>query len=82
VGIFIHIYVIFSMQDAKQIYSQLLELKYPWKVNQVSLDPKEQSSRVPSAGKECMVYDHLGERMWRDLDSIGFRTCIWKFSCW
>ena len=76
------------MQDAEQIYSQLLELKYPWKVDRVSLDPKEKIVEVhilhdrgaklpcPECRKECMVYDHLGERVWRDLDSIGFRTFI------
>lgn len=36
-GIFIHIYVMFPMQDAERIYSELLELKYPWKVDRVSL---------------------------------------------
>ena len=28
--------------------------------------------------KECMVYDHLRERVWRDLDSIEFMT--WNLS--
>ena len=76
------------MQDAERIYSELLELKYPWKVDKVSLDSSKKVVEVfithekgaklpcPQCGKECMVYDHLGDRVWRDLDSIGFKTFI------
>ena len=30
----------------------------------------------PECRRDCMVYDHLRERMWRDLDSIGFKKII------
>ncbi len=54
----------------------------PWKVVKVSLDSvkktvkiyitHEKSSKLlcPLCMKECMVCDHLRERVWRDLDSI------------
>ena len=74
--------------DECQLYSTLLELTPPWKVEKVSLDPDkkmveiyiahEKGSRLPCpvCRKECMVYDHLHERIWRDLDSIEFMTFI------
>ncbi len=70
--------------DDCQLYSTLLGLKQPWKVSSVSLDTgkktvdvyvkHDKGSRLlcPVCGKECMIYDHLGERVWRDLDSIEF----------
>ena len=76
------------MQDAEQIYSKLLELKYPWMVDSVSIDSTRKIVDVhvihdkgaklpcPECRRECMVYDHLRERVWRDLDSIGFKTFI------
>lgn len=76
------------MQDAAQIYSKLLELKYPWMVDSVSIDSARKIVDVhvihdkgaklpcPECRRECMVYDHLRERVWRDLDSIGFKTFI------
>lgn len=74
--------------DECQLYSVLLELKLPWKVERVSLDSMkktvgiyithEKGSKLlcPMCRKECMVYDHLRERVWRDLDSIEFMTFI------
>jgi len=74
--------------DECQLYSALLQLKMPWKVSKVSLDPvkkvvevyitHEKGSKLlcPVCRKECMVYDHLSERVWRDLDSIEFMTFI------
>ena len=76
------------MQDAAHIYSKLLELKYPWMVDSVSIDSARKIVDVhvihdkgaklpcPECRRECMVYDHLRERVWRDLDSIGFKTFI------
>ena len=74
--------------DECQLYSTLLELKLPWKVERVSLDSVKKSVEIfiahekgskllcPVCRKECMVYDHLRERVWRDLDSIEFMTFI------
>ncbi|OWP56279.1 MAG: hypothetical protein B2I17_06765 [Thermoplasmatales archaeon B_DKE] len=74
--------------DECQLYSVLLELKLPWKAERVSLDSikktveiyitHEKGSKLlcPMCRKECMVYDHLRERVWRDLDSIEFMTFV------
>jgi transposase len=74
--------------DECQLYSVLLELKLPWKVERVSLDSMKKTVEIyithekgskllcPMCRKECMVYDHLRERVWRDLDSIEFMTFI------
>ena len=76
------------MQDAAQIYSKLLELKYPWIVDSVSIDSSrkiaevhaihDKGAKIPchECRRECIVYDHLRERVWRNLDSIGFKTFI------
>ena len=74
--------------DDCQLYSALLELKSPWKVDRVSLDSTKKTVEIyiihdkgskllcPDCKKACMVYDHLKERVWRDLDSIDFMTFI------
>lgn len=74
--------------DECQLNSALLELKLFWKVEKVSLDPEkkmveiyiayEKGSRLscPVCIKECMVYDHLHERILRDLYSIEFTKFI------
>ena len=70
------------------MYSTLLELKSPWEVERVSLDSVKKTVEIyithvkgskllcPMCRKERMVYDHLRERVWRDLDSIEFMTFI------
>ncbi len=70
--------------DEIQIYSKLLE----WKVVNVSIDSEKKVVEVfidhdrgsklpcPECRTDCMVYDHLKERVWRDLHSIGFKTFI------
>ncbi|MGC8563097.1 MAG: transposase family protein [Thermoplasmata archaeon] len=74
--------------DDCQLYSMLLGLKAPWKVEKVDVDSMKKNVDVyiahekgskllcPVCRKECMVYDHLSERVWRDLDSIEFMTLI------
>ena len=74
--------------DECQLYSTLLELKSPWEVERVSLDSVKKTVEIyithvkgskllcPMCRKERMVYDHLRERVWRDLDSIEFMTFI------
>ena len=66
----------------------LLGLKAPWKVEKVDVDSMKKNVDVyiahekgskllcPVCRKEFMVYDHLSERVWRDLDSIEFMTFI------
>ena len=63
--------------DECQLYPVLLELKLPWKVGRVSLDSMKETVEIyithekgskllcPMCRKECMVYDHLRERVWR-----------------
>ncbi len=60
--------------DECQLYSTLLDMKSPWKVERVSLDSanktvdiyiaheKGSKFRCPLCRKECMVYDHLRKR--------------------
>ena len=80
-----------------EMYSTLLGLKQPWKVSSGSLDTgkkivdvyitHDKGSRLfcPDCRKECIVYDHLGKGVWRDLDSVDFITFIHasplKISC-
>ncbi len=66
----------------------LLELKQPWKVERVDIDSvkkivevyivHEKGSKLtcPVYKRDCKVYDHLGERVWRDSDSFDFVTFI------
>ncbi len=74
--------------DECQLYTALLELRDPWKVSHVSLNPGKKTVEIyiihekgsqlqcPTCRKNCMVYDHLKDRTWRDLDSIEFMTFI------
>ena len=79
------------------MYSTLLELKSPWKVEIVFLDSVKKTVEIyiahrkgskllcPICRKECMVYDHLRERVWRDLDSNELMTVnagqdLWKIA--
>jgi transposase len=74
--------------DECQLYSALLGLESPWSVSSVSLDTNKKTVEVyithekgskllcPVCRRECTVYDHLKERVWRDLDSIEFMTFI------
>lgn len=74
--------------DECQLYSTLLGLKTPWKVEKVDVDSMKKTVEVyiihereskltcPVCRKECMVYDHLKERVWRDLDSVDLMTFI------
>ena len=80
--------LIYYSMDECQLYSTLLELKSPWKVEKVSLNSVKKTVDIyithvkgsklvcPICRKECMVYDHLKERVWRDLDSIEFLTFV------
>lgn len=87
-GIFIIIIVdITPMEYTGREYGELLGLKPPWIVERVIIDPAKKrvdvyishtkgGMKCPSCGLECMVYDHLDERVWRDLNSIDFATFL------
>ena len=69
-------------------FGKLLSLKRPWKVERVSLSPKEKSIDVwlehrrhaEFACPECRwplpIYDHVGMRRWRHLDHGECRTWL------
>lgn len=74
--------------ESKELYRHLLGLNEPWTVERVDLDMAKQHVDVyvehpggtrfacPDCGKECAVYDHLAERVWRHLDSCQFLTYL------
>lgn len=68
-------------------YAQLLGLKTPWKVTEIDLDLSNdqvdinvsyQSSRgcCPDCGEDSPIYDKSGERSWRHLNTMQFKTLI------
>lgn len=75
------------MQD-KELYSQLMGLKEPWKVSEVNIDvsglkvdiyiewPKEVQAPCPECGKLYGIYDHREVRKWRHLDTMQFQTIL------
>ncbi|TDK58684.1 ISL3 family transposase [Sapientia aquatica] len=74
--------------ESKDLYQALLGMQEPWTVKEVSLDMAKQQVDVfvehpsgsrfkcPECAAECPVYDHLGERTWRHLDSCQFLTYL------
>jgi len=74
--------------NSVDLYRQLLGLTAPWMVERVELDiarqhvevhvghPAGQRFACPECGCELGVYDHLGERVWRHLDSCQFLTYL------
>jgi len=75
------------MQDT-ELYRYLLDLKPPWKVEQVKLDVINQRVDIwayhtkglrwpcPECGTKMPLYDHAEERTWRHLDSCQFMTFL------
>jgi transposase len=74
--------------ESVELYRQLLGLSEPWSVERVDLDLVKGRVEVyvghapgqrfccPECGQERAVYDHLGERTWRHLDSMQFLTYL------
>jgi transposase len=69
-----------------QLYQQILGLVEPWRVESVTLKPKEQEIEVrvgfaetlwgcPQCQKRMQIHDYE-ERRWRHLDSCQFKTII------
>jgi transposase len=68
------------------LFTRLLALTRPWRVDRVVLDPAEQRIdvrlahrrnarfRCPECGRRSPAYDHVPARSWRHLDHGGFRT--------
>jgi transposase len=75
------------MQD-RELYSQILGIQEPWRVEDVELMVAEGEVRVhlthdyPSqwpcaeCGKPCALYDHQPERRWRHLDTCQLQTIL------
>jgi len=71
-----------------QLFTRLLDLPRPWRVDHVALDTDQQridvglahrpnaSFRCPECGRRAPVYDHVPARSWRHLDHGGFRTWL------
>jgi len=70
------------------LFSRLLSLQRPWRVQRVALDPKEHQIDVwlvhrrnasfccPECGRRSPLYDHVPSRSWRHLDHGPFRTWL------
>jgi len=70
------------------LYRQLLGLGRPWRVEGVEVSPEEERIIVrighrkgvrfpcPECGMDLPVYDHVGFRSWRHLDSGSFLTFV------
>ena len=70
------------------LFSRLLSLRQPWRVERVALDPEERridvclahrrnaSFRCPECGSRSPLYDHVPARSWRHLDHGEFRTWL------
>jgi transposase len=75
------------VQD-RELYSQILGVQEPWRVDRVDLNLEQGEVHVHLAhnieaqwpctecGKPCSLYDHQPERCWRHLDTCQFRTIL------
>jgi transposase len=75
------------VQD-KDLYSQILGVREPWRVERVDLDLKRGEVNVhlahdagaqwpcPECGTMSPLYDHQPERQWRHLDTCQLRTIL------
>jgi len=70
------------------VFSKLLNLQAPWKIDRISLVPQEQhldiwlahrrhaSFPCPECGLRYPLYDHVPSRTWRHLDHGDYRTWL------
>ena len=75
------------MQD-RELYSQILGIREPWRVDRVDLKLTEGEVHIHLAhevgaewscsecGQRCSLYDHQPERRWRHLDTCQFQTVL------
>ena len=75
------------MRD-RDLYSQILGIEKPWRVERVELKLNEGEVHVhleheagaqwpcPECGRSCSLYDHQADRGWRHLDTCQFRTIL------
>src|SRR5262249_56424194 len=74
--------------NVKELYRRLLRVGPPWKVEDVDFPLEGKGIEVrlahrkgaqfpcPECGQVLPVYDHVGARTWRHLDSGPFRTWV------
>ena len=74
--------------DTKKFYRDMLGIESPWKVVRVDYSVEEQevhvhltdagakNLRCPDCDRPCSIYDHQGERVWRDLDTMQMSTYL------
>jgi transposase len=78
--------ILIGMHDT-DLYAKLLGLEKPWKVTNVELrlgelqvhvyvEHGEHVWRCPECEKECALYDHQEERVWRHLDTMQYTTLL------
>jgi len=78
--------------ETTELISQLLELPRQWEVYQVNFSEKSESKNKQvhiyirytddkgvcmQTGEICPVYDYRAERMWRDLDILGYNSYLY-----
>lgn len=74
------------MRDT-DLYAKLLGLESPWKVERVDLrlpdhevhiwvEHGKHAWRCPECNRECQLYDHQEERVWRHLDTMQYTTLL------
>ena len=75
------------MKDT-ELYQLLMHIRPPWKVERVLVDEGKKTVTLsvthpegigwpcPECGKKCPLHDHTPERVWRHLDSVGYKTYI------
>jgi len=75
------------MQD-RQLYEQILGIQSPWFVDHVELTLEYGQVHVhlehqqhatwhcSQCGRECPLYDHTAERIWRHLDTCQYHTLL------
>lgn len=76
------------MENTKELYAALLDIRYPWRVDKVALDIKKNRVDVwikevkgviwkcPHCGERGPLHDHAQERSWRHLDTCQCQTFI------
>jgi len=78
--------------ETTELITQLLQLPHEWEVNKVNFSEKSESKNkqvqiyirytddqgvCKQTGEICPIYDYRSERMWRDLDILGYNSYLY-----